>query len=76
MIVADYLRRTQTLYGLQVLPALLDEDDHAAWAALDVILRTIAAWFRITGSSLSCTSITSKTALCATVCILFSCNVD
>lgn len=42
MIVADHLRRTQTLYSLQILPALLDEDDHPAWAALDVILRTIA----------------------------------
>ncbi|HLK56550.1 MAG TPA: hypothetical protein VKU00_08300, partial [Chthonomonadaceae bacterium] len=43
MIVADHLRRTQTVYFLQLLPALLDADDHPAWATLDIVLRCLAA---------------------------------
>ena len=43
MIVADHLRRTQTVYQIQLLPAILAQDDHPAWAALDVALRCLAA---------------------------------
>jgi len=42
LIVIDHLRRTETVYACQVLPAMLDDDDHPAWGALDVALRTIA----------------------------------
>jgi len=43
MIVADHLRRTHTVYAAQILPALLTDDDHPAWAALDILLRCLAA---------------------------------
>jgi len=43
LIVADHLRRTVAVYSVQILPAVLAQDDHAAWGALDVILRCIAA---------------------------------
>ena len=42
MIVAEHLNRTRILYTVQVLPALLADDDHAAWAALDVLLRFLS----------------------------------
>jgi hypothetical protein len=43
LIVANHLRRTRTVYAVQILPALLADDDHLAWSALDVALRTLAA---------------------------------
>lgn len=43
LIVADHLRRTQTVYFVQLLPALIADDDHPAWAALDLVLRCLAA---------------------------------
>jgi hypothetical protein len=43
LIVADHLRRTEAVYSVQVLPALVEQDDHAAWGALDIVLRCIAA---------------------------------
>jgi hypothetical protein len=43
IITLDHLRRTKTVYAIQILPALLDDEDHLAWAALDVALRTLAA---------------------------------
>lgn len=43
LIVADHLRRTEAIYTVQVLPALIEQDEHAAWAALDVVLRCVAA---------------------------------
>ena len=43
LIVADHLRRTQTVYFLQILPALIADDDHPGWAALDLVLRCLAA---------------------------------
>ena len=43
LIVADQLSRTEAVYSVQVLPALVDQDDHAAWGALDIVLRCIAA---------------------------------
>jgi hypothetical protein len=43
IIVMDHLRRTKTVYAVQILPALLADDDHLAWSALDVALRTLAA---------------------------------
>jgi hypothetical protein len=42
LIVADHLSKTQTLYSCQVLPALFADEDHPAWAALDVVLRCLA----------------------------------
>lgn len=43
IIVVNHLRRTKTVYAVQILPALLDDEDHLAWLALDVLLRTLAA---------------------------------
>ncbi len=43
LIVLNHLRRTKTVYGVQVLPALIADDDHLGWSALDVALRTLAA---------------------------------
>jgi hypothetical protein len=42
LIVADHLRRTRTVYEVQILPALLDDEDHPAWGALDILLRRLA----------------------------------
>ena len=42
MIVLDHLRRTQTYYTFQLYDALYAEEDHPAWAALDVALRCLA----------------------------------
>jgi hypothetical protein len=42
LIVSDHLRRTQAVYLLELLPALFDDEDHPAWTALDVVLRTLA----------------------------------
>lgn len=43
LIVIDHLRRTEEVYACQILPAVLDDEDHPAWSALDIVLRTIAA---------------------------------
>lgn len=43
LIVGDHIRRSEAIYDLEILPALLADDDHPAWAALDVLLRTLAA---------------------------------
>jgi hypothetical protein len=42
LIVADHLNRTKVVYALQILPALLAEDSHEAWNALDIMLRFLA----------------------------------
>lgn len=42
LIVADHLRRSRTLYEIQLLPILEADEDHAAWGALDVLLRHLA----------------------------------
>lgn len=42
LIVADHLRRTRTVYEVQILPAVLDNEDHLAWEALDTLLRRLA----------------------------------
>ena len=42
MIVADHLSRTRVAYAIQLLPALLVEDSHEAWGALDLLLRSLA----------------------------------
>src|SRR5262249_47012557 len=42
LIVEDHLRRTQVVYTVQLLPALLDNEDHPAWDALDVVLLCLA----------------------------------
>lgn len=42
LITIDHLRRTQTLYQIEILPALLTNEEHLGWAALDVLLRCLA----------------------------------
>ncbi len=42
LIVSDHLAKTRALYAWQLLPALLEDDDHPAWEALDVALRSLA----------------------------------
>ena len=42
LIVADHLRKTRTVYICAILPAMLDDDDHPAWDALAIALRTLA----------------------------------
>jgi hypothetical protein len=42
MIIADHLERTRIVTGVQLLPALLIEDSHDAWGALDILLRFLA----------------------------------
>ena len=42
LIVTDHLRRTQDIYALELLPAILENDDHPAWEALDILLRVLA----------------------------------
>ena len=43
LIVGDHVRRSEAVYDLEILPALLADDDHRGWDALDVLLRTLAA---------------------------------
>jgi hypothetical protein len=42
MIVAEHLNRARVVYAVQLLPALLAEESHDAWGALDLLLRFIA----------------------------------
>ncbi|HZO87793.1 MAG TPA: hypothetical protein VFB38_05595 [Chthonomonadaceae bacterium] len=42
LIVADHLRRIQAVYAWQLYDPLLADEDHPAWEALDVALRTLA----------------------------------
>lgn len=42
LIVTDHLKRTQAVYVFDVQLPMLDEEDHVAWDALDVALRTLA----------------------------------
>jgi hypothetical protein len=42
LIVADHLRHCRQLFDVTLLPALMDDSDHAAWSALDILLRTLA----------------------------------
>ena len=32
----------QAVYDIELLPALLDDEEHPAWAALDIVLRALA----------------------------------
>ncbi len=43
LIMGDHLRRTEAVYDIQLLPALLADEDHSGWSALDVLLRPLAA---------------------------------
>ena len=43
MIVADYLGRTRTVYGIQILPALIMEESHDGWEAIEALLRFLAS---------------------------------
>ncbi len=42
LIVSDHLRRTQAVYAIQILPALVADEDHKGWEALDIVLTTLA----------------------------------
>ena len=42
MIVSDHIRRTKTLYGVEILPAPLEDADHQAWEALNVLLTALS----------------------------------
>ncbi len=43
-IVADHLSKTQCIYALELMPALLDNDEHQAWEGLDTLLRSLAEY--------------------------------
>ncbi len=43
-IVADHLGKTQCVYALELMPAILDNDEHQAWEGLDVLLRALAEY--------------------------------
>jgi hypothetical protein len=42
MIVADTLNRARVVYAFELLPALLADDGHDAWGAIEVLLRFLA----------------------------------
>lgn len=42
LIVGDHIRRSEAVYDLEILPALLADEDHPGWAALDVLMRALA----------------------------------
>lgn len=44
LLVDVALESAKTFYALEILPALLADDDHPAWGAMDVVLRTLAEW--------------------------------
>ena len=41
-ITLDHLRHTLAVFAWNLQPALLDNDNHPAWEALDIALRTLA----------------------------------
>ena len=41
-IVADHLSKTQCIYALELMPAILENDEHGAWEGLDILLRALA----------------------------------
>jgi hypothetical protein len=43
LIVAEQLNKSRTVYTVELLPALLADENHDAWGCLDVLLRFIAA---------------------------------
>jgi hypothetical protein len=43
LLTIDALRRTQIVYDVQLLPVLLEDQDHPGWEALDGLLRLLAA---------------------------------
>ncbi len=42
LIVSDTLRKSLNVYEVQLLPAMLFEEDHPAWNALDILLIGLA----------------------------------
>ena len=42
LIVLNQLNAAKTVYGVQVLPALIENEDHPAWEALDSMMRALA----------------------------------
>lgn len=42
MIVAEQLNKTRTVYTVELMPALLADENHDGWGCLDVLLRFIA----------------------------------
>lgn len=43
LIVNDTLDRVRAVFACEFLPALLGDDDHPAWSALDAVLRALAS---------------------------------
>ena len=43
LIVGDHVRRSEAIYDLEILPALVADEDHPGFAALVVLMRTLAA---------------------------------
>ncbi len=44
LLIDTVLESAATLYTLDTLPALLADEDHPAWGAMDIVLRTLADW--------------------------------
>jgi hypothetical protein len=42
LIARDHLRHTRVVYSFDVQPPLILDEDHPAWDALDLLLRTLA----------------------------------
>ena len=42
LIVGDHIRRSEAIYDLEILPALIADEDHPGFAALDILLQTLA----------------------------------
>lgn len=44
LIVGDHVRRSEAVYDLEILPAMIADEDHPGFAALDVLARTLATY--------------------------------
>ena len=44
LIVGDHVRRSESIYDLEILPALIADEDHPGWSALDVLMRALATY--------------------------------
>jgi hypothetical protein len=42
LIVKDHLQKTQAIYALELMPTLMDNDEHPGWEGLDTLLRALA----------------------------------
>ena len=41
-IVLNHFENTKAIYAVQILPTLIQDEDHAAWDALELLMRTLA----------------------------------